>query len=90
MFPGKEIAMPKRQVSNRFIAGANKSMEEILTRNERSIFASYRLVGAILFFGAAGYLLDRWLLTTPWLLIVGLLTGIAVGFLGLLRVVRRR
>jgi F0F1-type ATP synthase assembly protein I len=86
----EEIAMPKRQASSRFIAGANRSMEEILTRNERTIFASYRLVGAILLFGAAGYLLDRWLMTTPWLLMVGLLTGIAVGFLGLLRVVRRR
>ena len=67
--------MPKRPVSNRFIAGANRSMEEILTRNERSIFASYRLVGAILLFGAAGYLLDRWLITTPWLLLVGLLAA---------------
>jgi F0F1-type ATP synthase assembly protein I len=89
MLPEKEIAMPKRQVSNRFIAGANKSMEEILTRNERSIFASYRLVGAILLFGAAGYLLDSWLMTTPGLLVLGLLTGVTVGFLGLFRVVRR-
>ena len=81
--------MPKRS-SDRFIAGANRSLEEILTRNERSIFASYRLVGAILLFGGAGYLLDRWLLTTPWLLLVGLITGVAVGFLGLIRVVRKR
>jgi F0F1-type ATP synthase assembly protein I len=81
--------MPKRQVSNRFIAGANQSMEETLTRTQRSIFVCYRLVGAILLFGAAGYLLDRWLMTTPWLLLLGLLTGVAVGFLGLFRLVRR-
>jgi ATP synthase protein I len=81
--------MSERKVSNRFIAGANRSMEEILTRNERSIFASYRLVGAILLFGAAGYLLDRWLQTTPWLLLLGLLAGVAVGFIGIIKVTRR-
>jgi F0F1-type ATP synthase assembly protein I len=89
MFPGKEIAMPKRQVSNRFIAGANRSLEETLTRNQRSIFTSYRLVGSILLFGAAGYLLDMWLMTTPGLFVLGLLTGVTVGFLGLFRLMRR-
>ena len=89
MFLEKEIAMPKRQVSSRFIAGANRSMEEILTRNERTIFASYRLVGAILLFGASGYLLDKWLMTTPGLFVLGLLTGVTVGFLGLFRLMRR-
>jgi F0F1-type ATP synthase assembly protein I len=89
MFPEKEIAMPKRQVSNRFIAGANRSLEETLTRNRRSIFTSYRLVGAILLFGAAGYLLDRWLMTTPGLFVLGLLTGVTVGILGLFRLMRR-
>jgi F0F1-type ATP synthase assembly protein I len=89
MFPGKEIAMPKRQVSNRFIAGANRSLEETLTRNQRSIFTSYRLVGSILLFGAAGYLLDMWLMTTPGLFVLGLLTGVTIGFLGLFRLMRR-
>jgi len=81
--------MPKRQVSNRFIAGANRSLEETLTRNQRSIFTSYRLVGSILLFGAAGYLLDMWLMTTPGLFVLGLLTGVTVGFLGLFRLMRR-
>ena len=71
-------------------AGANEAMETNLSRNESTIFASYGLVGAILLFGAAGYLLDRWLDTSPWLLLAGLLTALAIGFFGLLRAVRRR
>ena len=76
--------------NNHVMADANESMERNLTRNESTIFASYGLVGAILFFAAAGYLLDRWLDSSPWLLLGGLLTGLAVGFFGLLRAVRRR
>ena len=71
-------------------AAANEVMETNLSRNESTIFASYGLVGAILLFGAAGYLLDRWLDTSPWLLLVALLTALAIGFFGLLRAVRRR
>jgi F0F1-type ATP synthase assembly protein I len=76
--------------NNHVMADANESMERNLTRNESTIFASYGLVGAILFFAAAGYLLDRWLDSSPWLLLGGLLTGLGVGFFGLLRAVRRR
>jgi len=32
-----------------------------------------------------GYALDRWLGTAPWLLLVGLLLGIASGFVNLFR-----
>ena len=76
--------------TNHVIADANESMERNLIRNESTIFASYGLVGGILLFGAAGYLLDRWLDTSPWLLLIGALTAIAIGFFGLLRAVRRR
>jgi F0F1-type ATP synthase assembly protein I len=72
------------------MAGANESMQKNLTRNESRIFASYGLVGAILLFGAAGYLLDRWLDSSPWLLLCGLLTGLTIGFLELVRAIRQR
>jgi F0F1-type ATP synthase assembly protein I len=75
---------------NQVIAGANESMENNLTRNESSIFASYGLVGAILLFGTAGYLFDVWLNSGPWLLVCGLMTGLAFGFAGLARAVRHR
>jgi F0F1-type ATP synthase assembly protein I len=73
----------------RFVADANESMERNLTRNESTILASYRLIGALLFLGGAGYLLDRWLETAPWLLLLGLTVGVGVGFVGLYRLVRR-
>jgi ATP synthase protein I len=38
---------------------------------------------------AGGYYLDRWLGTSPWLTLVGLLLGIAAGFVNLFRAVRR-
>jgi len=36
-----------------------------------------------------GYYVDRWLGTTPWLLLVGLVLGIAAGFVNLFRSVSR-
>jgi F0F1-type ATP synthase assembly protein I len=52
------------------------------------MMSAYGLVGAIVCFGAAGYLLDRWLDTAPWLLLTGLIVGMVVGFLVLLQLVR--
>ena len=72
------------------IAHANESMQQNLNSNEPTIFAAYGLIGAILLFGAAGYLLDQWLHSSPWLLLCGLATGLAVGFFGLLKAVKRR
>ena len=34
---------------------------------------------------AAGYYSDRWLGTSPWLTMIGLVTGIAAGFVNLFR-----
>jgi len=64
-------------------------MQENLDRSEPTIIASYRLVGAILLLGAIGYGLDRWLGTSPWFLLGGLLGGLVVGFYGLIRVASR-
>jgi ATP synthase protein I len=38
---------------------------------------------------AGGYYLDRWLGTSPWLTLIGLLFGIAAGFVNLFRTVKR-
>jgi ATP synthase protein I len=38
---------------------------------------------------AGGYYLDRWLHTSPWLTLTGLLFGIAAGFVNLFRSVKR-
>jgi ATP synthase protein I len=38
---------------------------------------------------AGGYYLDRWLGTSPWLTLIGLVFGIAAGFVNLFRSVKR-
>ena len=38
---------------------------------------------------AGGYYLDRWLGTSPWLTLIGLLLGIVAGFVSLFRSVKR-
>ena len=80
--------MPRDPFSDPVLGGA-KSMEDNLTSNEPTIYASYGLIGAILFFGGVGYLLDRWLDTAPWLLLGGLGAGMLVGFVRLYGLVRR-
>jgi F0F1-type ATP synthase assembly protein I len=44
---------------------------------------------AILFFGGAGYLLDRSLETGAWLLVLRLRLGVIAGFLGIAKLIRR-
>lgn len=75
--------------SSDVLAGANESMQENLTRSEPTILASYGLIGAILFFGGAGYVLDRWMGSAPWLLLTGFGVGLIVGFVRLYRRARR-
>ena len=36
-----------------------------------------------------GWLLDRWLGTSPWLIVVGILVGSVAGFMHLIRVMSR-
>jgi F0F1-type ATP synthase assembly protein I len=59
---------------------ANEALQDSLRASEPRIVASYALIGAILLGGGAGYALDLWFDTAPWLLFAGLLAGIVVGF----------
>ncbi len=47
------------------------------------------LVVATLIGTGLGYLVDRWLKTTPWCLIIGTLVGAAAGFLNVYRIISR-
>ena len=47
-----------------------------------------QLVAPMLLLGGVGYWLDRRLSTSPWLLLAGLLAGMAAGFAGFVRLVR--
>jgi ATP synthase protein I len=62
--------------------------------DEKRRLAAYSTVGimfpaSIGVGGVMGYFLDRWLHTSPWLLFVFVLYGIAAGFINLFRVTRR-
>jgi F0F1-type ATP synthase assembly protein I len=66
-------------------ARANEALQDNLQRNDSRILASYALIGAILLFGAAGYVVDKWRHSSPWFLLLGLVVGIVLGFLRIIR-----
>ena len=72
-----------------FVSGANKQLHENLDRSVPAILGSYGLIGSIIAFGTAGYLIDRWLATFPWFLLIGLCAGLIVAFVVLIGFERR-
>jgi F0F1-type ATP synthase assembly protein I len=50
--------------------------------------AGLQLIAPMLVLGAIGYWLDRKMRTGPWLLLAGLLVGMAAGFAGFVRLVQ--
>ncbi len=49
----------------------------------------FQLAGTMLFYVLAGYLLDRWLETEPWLLIAGAVVGMIAFLFQIIRLTRR-
>ena len=47
--------------------------------------AAFTLFASVAVFCGLGWLLDRWLGTAPWLMVVGLLLGAAAGFYEFIR-----
>ena len=66
------------------------AMQDSAMRAGPAAAASYTLVGSIVLLGTVGFFLDRWLGTSPWGLIGGLLLGVAVGFYELVKTTWRR
>jgi len=67
-----------------------EKLNESLRKAGPAAMASYSLIGAILLFAGLGYALDRWLQTSPWFMIGGLMLGVVVGFYQLAMTVWRR
>jgi len=63
-----------------------KSLQDAANQAGPAAAASYSLIGAVVLFGGAGYGLDRWLGTSPWCVLGGLLLGLVVGFYELVKV----
>jgi F0F1-type ATP synthase assembly protein I len=72
------------------IVRAAQALQDNVSRSGPAAAASYSLIGAILLLGGGGYLLDRWLGTSPWMTVGGLLLGIVVGFYELIKATRPR
>jgi F0F1-type ATP synthase assembly protein I len=72
------------------IARSLKVFQENLRKSGPEMLAGYTLIAAILICGGIGLALDRWLGTSPWILVGGLLLGIVVGFFELARIVWRQ
>ena len=81
--------MPKEDKPN-FLARSLKSMQDTTTSAGPAAAASYTLVGAVILLGGVGYGLDRWLNSSPWCLLAGLLLGMVVGFYELIKSMWRR
>jgi len=79
----------KAEDAGLFLERAAKSFQENVTRAGPVAVASYTLIGAILVLGGIGYVMDRWLGTSPWFLLGGLLVGLVVGFYELAKAVWR-
>ena len=71
--------MPKDKGES-LLKSSAKSLQENAEQAGPAAGASYTLIGAIILLGGIGYALDRWLITSPWFLLGGLLLGLIVGF----------
>lgn len=76
--------------TGKWLLGSAKGLETGLRGAGPVAAASYTLIGAIIVLGGVGYFADGWFGTSPWLLIIGLLLGIVVGFYELVQVAWRR
>ena len=67
------------------IVSADDDKEEINRKSGLAYAAGFSLFAAVLAGLIVGWLLDRWLGTSPWLLITGIILGAAAGFYELIR-----
>ena len=67
-----------------------ESDEQQITRKSGIVYgAVFSLVTAIVAFLLIGWVLDRWLKTSPWLLVTGIVVGAVVGFYQFVRMMSR-
>jgi F0F1-type ATP synthase assembly protein I len=67
----------------------SKNAEEASTTRDKgnmAIGAIYALMGSIVAFVIVGYLLDRFLETSPWFIVGGVLLGTIIGFYQFIRI----
>lgn len=70
-----------------FLMRSLQQLQDNIRRAGPAATASYSLIGSIMLFGGGGFLIDRWQNTSPWVLLIGLLMGMIVGFYQLAKTV---
>ncbi|HYN85224.1 MAG TPA: AtpZ/AtpI family protein [Pyrinomonadaceae bacterium] len=63
--------------------------QEVTRKSGLAYAAGIGVFFSVLAFFCAGYFLDRWLGTGPWLLVAGVVVGAAVGFYELVRIMSK-
>lgn len=63
-----------------FLSQSLQSFQNNVRQAGPAASASYSLIGAVLFLGGLGFVIDRWLDTLPAFLLGGLFLGLIVGF----------
>ncbi|MEO6015201.1 MAG: AtpZ/AtpI family protein [Devosia sp.] len=79
----EKIARAQGAHSAGLAGGASQPRD--MTGMGRAMRLGTEFIAAILVGAVAGYLLDRWLNTTPWIMLVLLLVGFAAGVLNVVR-----
>jgi ATP synthase protein I len=64
---------------------ADPEIEETNRKSGIAYAAGLVLFSSVVAFGGAGWLLDRWLGTKPWLLVLGIVLGAIAGFYQFIR-----
>ena len=62
---------------------------EVTRKSGMAYAAGLAIFFSVLAFLGFGYLLDRWLGTSPWLMVAGILLGSAVGFYEFIRIMSK-
>jgi ATP synthase protein I len=70
-----------------FLKRSTEALQQTAEQAAPAAGAGYTLIGAIMLLGLIGYGIDRWLGTSPWFLVGGLLLGIVVGMYELAKTV---
>jgi ATP synthase protein I len=83
--PKLRLTASHHKAANAIKAMPEEDKEEINRKSGLAYAAAFSLFAAVVSGLIAGWLLDRWLGTRPWLLVVGIVLGSAAGFYEFIR-----
>jgi len=72
------------------LSKSEKVIRDMTRQSALAMELPFTIVGAIILAGFLGYLADRWLHTSPWLMIVGGAVGFASSLIDIVRRYRPR